>query len=157
MKTLSKIIVALVALLSVTFTSDAQWISKWSGEQTTTYNGGTNTASALTTNRYFTIDVPKAGGDLAVYVNYSYPVTLASGDGPMLMKFYRGIDAGKFETNAYLTWSIPTNTVLFTTPISVFLTTNVSGIPYLRAHICNPSTNATGRSTNLYVSYGFKN
>ena len=94
---------------------------------------------------------------MAVYVNYSYPVALAAGDGPMVMKFYRGIDSGKFETNAYLTWSIPTNTVLFTTPISAFFTTNVSGIPYLRAQICNPSTNATGRSTNLYVSYGFKN
>ena len=153
MKTLSKIIILIVALFSITFTSDAQWIAKWSGAQTTSYTGGTNKAMAVTTNAYFTIDVPKAGGDLALFCNYKFLNAPGAGDATGIsLQLFRGIDSGIWETNAYLTWTIAGNS---TTPASSILTTNVAGIPYLRARFINYSTNS--HATNLLVYYGFKN
>jgi len=151
MKSILKSLIAVAFAFAIS--ANAQNIAKWNVTSVSTYNGGTNKAMALTTNAYFTIDVPKAGTDLALFVNYKFLNAPGAGDRTGIdLQLFRGIDSGIFETNAYLTWTITGNS---TTPAASILTTNVAAIPYLRGRFINYSTNA--HATNILVYYGFKN
>lgn len=150
MKTFLKFILCLFFLSSAS--THAQRISRYSGAQATTYTAGTNKAMALTTNAYFTIDVPRSE-QVALFCDFKFLNAPGAGDATYIdIDFFRGIDSGSYETNSWFTWRVPGNS---TTPASQATNITLNGIGYLRARIKNFSTNA--HATNVLVQYGFKN
>lgn len=125
----------------------------YSGAQATTYTAGTNKAMALTTNAFFTIDVPRADStQVALLANYSFLNAPGAGDATSItIDFFRGIDSGSYETNAWFSWVVPGNS---TTPASQVTNINVGAVGYLRARVKNFSTNA--HATNILIQYGFR-
>jgi len=143
-----------LAIVAMALSASAQNFRAYSGAQATSYVGGTNKAMALTTNAFFTIDVPKAEY-VSLFADFKYLNAVGSGDvNGLRIDLYRGIDSATFETNAWTTWVITAGTTT-TTPNSQMTNINVGGVGFLRAKIANVSTNAHG--TNITVSYGFKN
>lgn len=153
-----KTIFSILVLFGLVASAGAQNIARYSGEITTDYNGGTNVlavsaAAAGASGRYITVDIPRAGAEATFWCAYKFHAAPTGGDvNSINVQFFRGIDSGKYETNSFLTWNVAGNS---TTPTSSILTTNVAGIPYMRARFLQYSTNAI--PTNVVFSYGFKN
>lgn len=125
----------------------------YSGAQSTSYTGGTNKAMALTTNAFFTIDVPRASdGQITLSVDYKFLNAPGSGDATSLrLDLFRGIDSGRYESNIWQSITIPGNS---TTQVSTTFSLTIGAVPYLRGRLANLSTNAHG--TNITVEYGFR-
>ena len=69
---------------------------RYSGAQTTSYTGGTNKVMALTTNAFFSIDVPRTAETVAISVDYKFLNAPGSGDATSLrLDLFRGIDSGR--------------------------------------------------------------
>lgn len=131
--------------------SEAQGL-RYSGANTTSYSAGTNKVMALTTNAFFTIDVPRTAETVAISVDYKFLNAPGAGDATSLrLDLFRGIDSGRYESNIWQSITIPGNS---TTAISTNFSLTVGAIGYLRGRLCNLGTNAHG--TNVLVEYGFK-
>lgn len=125
---------------------------RYSGANTTSYRAGTNKVMALTTNAFFSIDVPRTAETVAISVDYKFLNAPGAGDATSLrLDLFRGIDSGRYESNIWQSITIPGNS---TTAISTNFSLTVGAIGYLRGRLCNLGTNAHG--TNVLVEYGFK-
>lgn len=148
MKFITRLLSAAIVCFAVSASAQLTWV----GPTATSYTGGTNKAMAVTTNAFFTIDVPRST-DLALYCNYSFLNAPGAGDANSIsIDFFRGLAPGAYETNAWFTWVVAGNS---TTPRAEATNITVAGIPYLRARIKNFSTNS--HATNILVQYGSKN
>jgi hypothetical protein len=148
----------ILLLISVLFALPAsgQLITKFYGPQYVERyrpSDTTNTLPVLSTNGYFTIDVPR-GTNLALMVGYQWHATPGAGDAPApTIEFFRGIDTGRFESNRWTVWRLPAATG--TTPVSEMTNLPVSSVAFIRGRFLNASTNAIG--SNIFLVYGFKN
>lgn len=152
-----KIVFKLLTVAALVMTAcgvSAQGFSKFNpGTQLPLLNGGTNKVTALTTNGYINLDIPKAE-KLALFVDVKHLNASGAGDTDQIdIQFFRGLDSSRFETNAWFTWVVPTGAS--TAAASTATNIDVGSIPYLRARFANRSTNAHG--TNILFHYGFKN
>ena len=141
-----------LSALAISFTAFAAQIERWNST-TSSYSGTTNIVLNVSTNGYFTIDVPKAPGAIAFSFTAKLMSAAGAGDRSSIdLELFRGIEQGRYETNAFLTHVV---SGLSTTPFTSYWETNVASIPYLRGRFKNYSTNAV--ATNVLVIYGYKN
>jgi hypothetical protein len=117
-------------------------------------NAGTNKVVALSTNGFYSIDVPKAE-QVVLFADVKYLNAVGAGDvNGLRVDIFRGVSSGIYESNVWATWTIQANATT-TTANSQMTNFNVAATPYLRFRIANVSTNA--HATNVLFRYTFKN
>jgi hypothetical protein len=142
----------IAGLLLVAGDGMAQGFSRSRFDYATPYSGGTNKATALSTNAYFVIPVPRSD-NVALFCDFKFLNAPGAGDATTItIDFFRGFDGPAYETNIWQSWVVPGNS---TTPASQMTNLVVAHVPYLRGRIRNFSTNS--HATNITVAYSYKN
>lgn len=149
MKIVSKLLTVAVLLFAVG--ASAQQFQGF--KYTTLLNGGTNKLTAVTTNSYLSLDLPKSE-KVCLIVNASHLNASGAGDVDAYnLQIFRGFEGRVYETNAWQTIVFPTGSS--TAANCVVTNISVDSVPYLRCRFTNLSTNS--HVTNLFFAYGYKN
>jgi hypothetical protein len=142
----------IAGLLLVAGDGMAQGFSRSRFDYATPYSGGTNKATALSTNTYFVIPTTRSD-NVALFCDFKFLNAPGAGDATTItIDFFRGFDGPAYETNIWQSWVVPGNS---TTPASQMTNLVVAHVPYLRGRIRNFSTNS--HATNITVAYSYKN